>query len=307
MNDNQLTNAWNLITHRLVEWYQVFFINLPNVIMAVVVMIAFWLLAKLVRNLAQRLVGRFLTNSTLERLFVSLIYTSIILLGTFVALGILNLDKTVTTLLAGAGIVGLALGFAFQDIAENFIAGIIMALRRPLRIGDLVETNEQLGIVESIHLRTSELRSLQGQEIVIPNKQIFQNTLLNYSRHGHRRIDLEVGISYGDDLASVRRVTLEAVRSVKGVLTDHPIDLYFTEFGNSSINFQVRFWIEFARQTDFLGARSEAIMRIKSAFDRNGITIPFPIRTLDFGIKGGERLAEVLDRYPLMRGGRDGA
>jgi len=112
-------------------------------------------------------------------------------------LSILKLNTAVTSILAGAGIIGLALAFAFQDIAANFISGIFISFRRPLRVGDIVKVKDYMGKVEEINLRDTILRTFQGQTVIIPNKEVFQNPIENFSRLGKRRIDLWIGVSYG--------------------------------------------------------------------------------------------------------------
>jgi Small-conductance mechanosensitive channel len=208
----------------------------------------------------------------------------------------------VTSLLAGAGIVGLALGFAFQDIAANFMAGIYLSVRRPFRRGHIVETQDYFGTVHEVNLRWTEIYSQQGQLVLIPNKHVFENPIMNYSALGRRRVDLKVGVSYGEDLARVKEVAVQAIEGVSTRLPERPVDLYFEEFGESSIDLVVRFWVNFSKQPDYLEARSEAIQRLKTAFDQAGIVIPYPVRTLDFGVKGGERLTEVLEEVGVGAG-----
>ena len=288
-----INNASELILGKLEEWIRTAIIMLPNIVTAIIIVIVGYLLAKLARNLINRAMKRVTQHNALLSLITTTVYTAIILVFCFLALGVLNLDRTVTTLLAGAGIIGLALGFAFQDIMANFMSGVIMAIRKPFKEGDLIQSQDNKGIVVRLNLRATILRSLQGQMLIVPNKDVFENTITNYNTLGRRRIDLECGVSYGDDLEKVRKLTLEAVKSIKTVLQDQDISLYFTEFGDSSINFVVRFWVTFKKQPDYLTAKSEAIMAIKKTYDENDIMIPFPIRTLDFGIKGGEKLHEV--------------
>ncbi|MFW5955204.1 MAG: mechanosensitive ion channel family protein, partial [Rhodothermales bacterium] len=288
-----VTDAFSELLVKLQSWLQAIILMLPEFVSAVVVVIIGALLARFVRRAIYGVLRRVSTYDTVNHLLATIAYGVVLAITVFVALGILGLDRAVTSLLAGAGIIGLALGFAFQDLASNFIAGILLSVRRPFLEGDLIETNDFLGTVMEINLRSTKLRTLQGQIAIIPNAEVFTNPLKNFST-GERRIDLACGVSYGDDLAHVRSVVLSAVRSLEGIRTDGPIDLFFEEFGDSSINFTVRFWIDFARQPDFLRARSEAVIAIKKAFDQEGITIPFPIRTLDFGIVGGTRLDEVM-------------
>ena len=190
----------------------------------------------------------------------------------------------------------MALGFAFQDIASNFIAGITLAFQKQFNVGDLVEVNDIFGTVMRIDLRTTTVRTLNGQMVSIPNKDVFLNAVTDYSQLGRRRIELVVGVSYGEDLEKVKDVSLKAIKDLKISLDKEPIDLYFEEFSDSSINFVLRFWTEFKKQPDYLEARSQAIIAIKQAFDREGIVIPFPITTLDFNAKGGKELKAQLKK-----------
>ncbi len=290
MNANE---GVELIKGKVLAWSKELVAMLPNILVAVLIVVAGWLLARVVRNVTQRVMRRMTDSNTLNELVSSLLYIIVVLIGAFAALSVLQLDKTVTTLLAGAGIVGLALGFAFQDIASNFIAGVIMAVQRPLRRGELVETAGEEGTVERIFLRTTELRNLQGLQVIIPNKDIFQSVLINYSRNGTRRVDLPVGVSYAEDLEKVRTVGIAAVEAVPDVLVENGVDLFYQGFGESSIDLELRFWIISNSNRHYQLVRSNAIMAVKSAFDREGISIPFPIRTLDFGIKGGEKLGAL--------------
>lgn len=288
-----IRNASDLILGKLEDWIMGLIEMLPNLALAALIVFIGFLIARVARKVIGSGMRKITRHDSLQTLVTTTAYITIILVACFMALGVLNLDKTVTSLLAGAGIIGLALGFAFQDIMANFMSGVMLAIRRPFFEGDLIESQDKKGIVYKLNLRATILRSLQGQFHIIPNKEVFENTITNYSTLGKRRIDLECGISYGDDLEKVKRLTLEAVKKVNTVLQEEDISLYFTEFGDSSINFVVRFWVTFKRQPDYLQAKSDAIMAIKQTYDENDIMIPFPIRTLDFGIKGGEKLHEV--------------
>ena len=117
--------------------------------------------------------------------------------------------------------------------------------------------------------------------MLIPNRQVFENPITNFTVRGTRRVDISLGVSYSDDLEKAKRVAVEAVSAVPGRMPDRDVELFYEEIADSSIDFTIRFWIPFAAQKDYLAARSDAIIRIKQAFDANGITIPFPTRTLD--------------------------
>lgn len=293
MNINEM---FQQVAAKVMGWLEGAILLAPNIAGALIALFAAWLLARLARGVVRNLLRRVSNNRQITGLLATLAYVGVLAVGTFIALGILNLDKTVTTLLAGVGVIGLALGFAFQDLAANFMAGVFMALRRPFEIDHIIETNGFIGSVEDISLRSTLLRTFQGQIVMLPNKEVFGNAITNYSLRRKRRVDVSCGVAYGDDLEQVRRVALAAVGGLEPRDPNREVELFFNEFGDSSINFTVRFWIDFAKQTDFLSAQSEAIIALKKAFDEAGITIPFPIRTLEFGVVGGERLAEALPK-----------
>ncbi len=174
---------------------------------------------------------------------------------------------------------------------------MILSIRHPFGIGDIISTNDYYGTVTRLNLRNTILRTVTGQIVYIPNKKVFENPLENFTSTGERRIDLSCGISYGDDLEKARQVATDAVDKIESVMSDRGIEFYFDEFGSSSINFKIRFWVAFATNPDFWSARSEAIIAISKAFDEHDIMIPFPIRTLDFGIGGGEKLNTMIGTH----------
>lgn len=218
----------------------------------------------------------------ISNLFGSLIYAIILGLVILTALRILNLDKALSTALAGAGIIGLALAFAFQDIAANFVSGVVLSIRLPMRIGHLVQVKDTIGTVLQINLRDTVIRTLHGHDVIIPNKMIFENPIINYSLSNKRCIDLDVGVSYDDHLPDVKEITLNALKEIEDRLDEQGALFYYQKFGDSSIDFFVRLWLKETNQAFYLETRSQAIMIIKKAFDQHQLTFPFPTRTLDF-------------------------
>lgn len=289
----ELNEAYKLISDKLILWARGLIKLLPNIALAAIILVLGFYLAKILRNVLRKLMRKVIKNETLDNLFSSLIYLFLLGIVIFTALSVLELDKAVTSILAGAGIIGLALAFAFQDIAANFMSGIFLSLRKPLHIGDIVKINEYMGKVEEINLRDTVIRTYQGQLVIIPNKDVFQNPIENYSLLGKRRVDIKIGVSYGEDLERVKEITINAVKDIEGLTVDDKVTLFYTEFGDSSINFTIRLWIRLSEQINFLEVQSQSIIRIKKAYDANDIMIPFPIRTLDFGIKGGVSLSEM--------------
>lgn len=285
MESIKIEKTYTLLIEKLLGWWEAIVLMLPNVVVAFLVMGLFILLAKFGKRLMDKLSNRFTNREMLNGLISQSVYLVIICVGIFLALEILKLDKAVTSLLAGAGIVGLALSFAFQDTASNFVAGVFLVIRKPLKIGDVIKSNDTMGVVHQMNLRNTVVSSFQGQLIYVPNKNIYQETLINYSSVGNRRVDLEVGVSYSDDLEKVEKIVIEVILSLDFVKEKENVRVYYDKFDSSSINFILMFWVDYLKETDYLMARSEAIKSIKKAFDKNGITIPFPIRTLDFDAK----------------------
>jgi len=290
----QLQKAFNMLTDKLVDLFNQLVLILPNLLLAVLVVLVVAFTMNYVKRYGRKVLSKFSSNQSINNLFANIIAILFFSIGLFFALNILHLEKTVTSLLAGAGVIGLAVGLAFQEPLMNTLSGIMMSFRNFYKIGDLVETNDYFGTISQISMRFTTIRTLDGQIVVIPNKSVIQNPLTNYSISGERRVVLECGVSYGDDLKKVKEISLKAIE--EGVDYDEykSIDFYYTSFGDSSINFRLHIWTRTNEQPSYLETQSQAVIALKQAFDQNDITIPFPIRTLDFGIKGGEKLSTTL-------------
>src|SRR3954470_23239104 len=163
-------NAYRLIIQKLDRWLQALIKLLPNILLAAIILVIGIFIAGFIKKLAAKLIAKISHNTTLNGLFASVVYLFFVGIAIFTALSILQLDKAVTSILAGAGIVGLALAFAFQDISANFISGIFISFRRPLHVGHIVKVKDYMGKVEEINLRDTVLRTFQGQLVIIPNK-----------------------------------------------------------------------------------------------------------------------------------------
>lgn len=298
----QLRQSWNNLLSKLQGWLDTIVTNLPNFILAVLVISLGFYLARHVRKYFQRMAQKMTSNRTVSSVMSKIGVALFVAIFVFIAIGVLNLDTVLASLLAGAGVMGLAVGLALQEPLINVFSGILLSVRKLYNIGDLVETNGYFGTIKNITLRTTLIRTNDGKEVTIPNKLVIQNPMTNYTNTNERRVAVECGVSYGDDLEKVREIALTAIREGCDYEEERGIDFYYTSFGNSSINFMIRFWLHDPLQPTYLSGQSQAIVALKKAFDENDITIPFPIRTLDFGIKGGERLNEMLDFQQLKKG-----
>jgi small conductance mechanosensitive channel len=181
--------------------------------------------------------------------------------------------------LAGLAVIGVAVGLAVQGILENFIAGVILSFRRPFSAGDQIQTGEFEGTVEDIDLRVTRLVDYDGQQILIPNRDVYTNPLVNLTRRGRRRTTLVIGIDYRDDHDEARKVIREALVRVDGVLDAPAPEVLMTELGESSVNFEMRYWTEPQIHT-VRSVQDRVLSATKRAVEDAGMTIPWPIRTL---------------------------
>lgn len=284
------------IKEKLQLWGEAAISSLPNLVLAILIIATSVFLARKLKKYSNRYLNKFHINPTISRFLSQIIFMGILILGIMLSLSALELTKTVSSILAGLGIMGLALGFAFQDTAANFMSGVFITFNQPYKIGDIIQTKDgHEGKVIDVNLRVTKIRTYNGPIVHVPNRMLFQEYFINYTEEGRRRIQLECGISYGEDLERVQRIALEAMQELPSRLKSEDPSIFWTGFGDSSINFILNIWVKFStEEVNFIPARNEAIIALKKAFDNEGITIPFPIRTLDFGIKGGVTMKEEL-------------
>ena len=294
LNIPSISEAEKLIEEKLGGWFDIVISHIPNFIVAVIIAIVFSILARFLGSMMRNLLRRSLDSQQIADLMASIFKMMVLCVGLFVALDFMGLKGTVTSLLAGAGIVGLAIGFAFQDMTENLIAGIAMGIRKPFRTADVIKTDDVFGTVRSINLRNTLVENFYGQLILVPNKILFRNVLRNYSTLGVRRIEVPVGISYGDDPEKAAEVIVKKINEFDFVIKQDETAVYAEGFGDSSVNLLVWFWIKYPGEADFMTVRHKAVVAVKQALTDADISIPFPIRTLDFGIKGGEKLDAMI-------------
>tara|TARA_Y100000033_G_scaffold29886_1_gene28452 strand:+ start:176 stop:1162 length:987 start_codon:yes stop_codon:yes gene_type:complete len=292
----KIDEVYKLLSEKLESWVEGGITLLPNIVVAFFIAIAFGIIAKVIGNVAGKIMRRTFESRQIASLLTSIIKSIVLIAGIFIALDFVGLKGTVTSLLAGAGIVGLAIGFAFQDMTENFIAGVAMGIRKPFEIGDVIEAEGVFGNVKEINLRNTLVETFYGQLEVIPNKILFRNILTNYSYLGYRRIEIPVGISYADDIEEAAKVITDAMNEKDYVIKKEETAVYAESFGDSSINLLLWFWIRYPGEPGFMVVRHDAISTVKTVLEENDILIPFPIRTLDFNAKGGDKLNSMLKK-----------
>lgn len=209
-------------------------------------------------------------------------FLSVVLIGVGLIYSLDTLGVRIGPLVGALGIGGIALAFAAQDMLANLISGVMISIRRPIRHGEQISTGEYEGTVEDVNLRTVEIRSYDGNTVLVPNKDVLQNPIVNYTRTPYRRTELVVGVAYDTDLEQARQVLLNAFETVDEVRKHPPPEAWVFEFGESSINIALRYWHP-ADIASVWRVRSGVAVSAKRALDEAGMTIPFPQRTLWFG------------------------
>ena len=236
--------------------------------------------AVVVSRIAKFVVRRALrrrVDTALAELIARLLGYVVVVIGLVYSLE--SLGVAVGPVLGALGIVGIALAFAFQDILENFVAGILLQLKRPFNYGDQVSINDHEGTVEGIDSRLVTIRTPDGETVMIPSATVIKADINNYTQFGRRRTTVPVGVAYGTDLDLAQRVLAQAVRDADGVMDQPDAEVLFEAFGASSIDFVVRFWHDPGIASEWQ-TRSNVGMSIERALAAADITIPFPQRTL---------------------------
>lgn len=273
-----------LILRKLENWLEALVENLPNIAIALLVIIVSYFVSRLVYRLVVKLTKNKISQQSVVNLLARSFSVVVVLLGLFLALGALNLGKTLTGLLSAAGVSGLVIGLALQGTLSNTFSGVVLSLRKNIQLGNWVETNGYAGEVTDINLNYFVLKEADNNFVIIPNKTIIENPLKNFSLTTRMRVRFECGVGYETDLEKARSLTINTINKIFDQSQfDKEVEFYYTEFGSSSINFMCRFWIEGENGLAKLRAKSSAIIEIQKAFSKEGINIPFPIRTLKFG------------------------
>lgn len=277
-----INDSFRGIWNKLAEWLDALILNLPNFILAVLVFAAFVLIAKYAAKLIDKLLRAKGSQDSIRQITAKVIKVVVILIGFFVALGLLNLDKVLTTVLASAGVVGLAIGLALQGTLNNTFSGVFLSFLPELQIGDWIDTNGYSGEVMEVSLRNIIIKEADNNFVVIPNSKIIEQPFKNFSRTTRSRVMLDCGVAYSSDLEMVESLTKDAIGKLFPPRGNEEVEFMYQKFGDSSINFVVRFWTDVSNIRDVLMAKNKAIITLKKAFDKNDVNIPFPIRTIDF-------------------------
>jgi len=253
--------------------------SLPALLLAIVVVLALPQLVRPVRRLTRILVERLTSNFSLQLLAMQVATVAVWALGILLACILIFPDLGLGDLIALLGLSSVAIGFAFQDIFKNFLAGILLLVDQPFQLGDQVIVGDYEGTVEGIDVRSTRIRNYQGEQIVVPNSIVFTSPIEVLTESAKRRTDLGIGLDYNTPLAKARHILTAATRKVDGVLADPAVEVDIAEFGDSSINFVVRYWTR-PQKVVVRRTQTQVVIALKAACDEAGFSIPYPIRSV---------------------------
>jgi len=272
-----------IVIDKLESWWISFVKNLPNIGVALIVLIISYFFSRLIYKTMLKIIDGRVTQKAVAKLIARVVAVLVVLTGLFLALSVLNLGESISGLLTGAGISGIVIGLALQGTLSNTISGVVLSFRKNVRIGNWVETTGYSGEIIDIALNYLILKEADNNIVVIPNKTILENPIKNFSLTTRMRVMITCGVGYESDLEAVENITKKVITdSFEQIKSAENVEFYYTEFGGSSINFLCRFWIDAESALEQLKAKSKAIIKIRQAFAKENINIPFPIRTLQF-------------------------
>ncbi|MGB5666379.1 MAG: mechanosensitive ion channel family protein [Maribacter sp.] len=253
---------------------------IPNVIAGLLVLILFIILGNIFYSfMGQRIQNRW-KDSIVSKFLAEASKWGFYTFGVIIALNIIGFGGIASSLIAGAGISAIIFGFAFKDIGENFLSGIILALKRPFEIGDIIEIDGYKGNVKGLDLRTTHLRNVEGKDIYIPNSLIIKNTLINYTKDGNLRINFMIGVAPESDIDLTRNLIIDYLKGNKQILKTPIPNVVVTELGEFTTDLQVLFWVDILVNKklpdSYLGhnIRSKVITDVKQILDKNNIEMP---------------------------------
>ena len=278
---DQTVNTLATLQDQLVDMGEGFVRALPNMAIALVIILITWIVARIAVRGVSRAIGKTDMRPSLQNLIDTVVKLGIWIIGLMIALIVVMPGMTPASLIAGLGIGAVAIGFAFQDIFENFLAGVLIMLREKMRIGDIIECEGITGKVEHITLRETHVRKLSGELTIVPNSILFKNPVEILTDHDIRRHELVCGVSYDTDLDQAAQVIEKSVRAVDGIQLDKGLDIFAVEFNSSSVDFKVR-WFAKSTPRGMWESQDKVIRAIKRGLDDAGIEITFPYITHTF-------------------------
>lgn len=254
---------------------------LPGLLIALIIVLGTRYAAEIAKNVAAKIAKKTIRSQSLQFLFTKTSYVTAWVVGVLIACVIAFPGLRLGDIIATLGLGSVAIGFAFQDIFKNFLAGIILLIEEPFRIGDQIVIEQYEGTVERIDIRNTKIRTYTGERILIPNSTVFTSAVIVRTAFSCRRTDLAIGVDYNTPLQKAVQILQQTIKSVEGVIDNPTPEIDLVNFGDSSIDFVVRYWTA-PQKREVRHVQTKAILAIKKALDEANINIPYPIRTLYF-------------------------
>ena len=255
--------------------------RIPYFVASIVVILIFWFLSIVFKKVVYKILGSRRRHQNLVKVFQRVGGALIIFIGIMIAMVITVPGFTPAKLIGALGIGSVAIGFAFKDIFQNLLSGILLLISEPFRIGDQIVSGEYEGTVEDIKIRATTIKTYDGRQVVIPNSDLYTSALTVNTAYKQRRLQLAVGIGYEDDIEAAKAEILQALDRSASVSKKAEPSVIATGFGGSSIDLMVRWFIEDGTQANKVASIHQVFVEIKNALDSAGVNIPFPIRTID--------------------------
>lgn len=245
----------------------------PNFVLFFVILIFGRIAAKTIKRTSVKLMKKGDTDASIQSFVASLVYVASMVFVVIAALNVLGIPTA--SFVAVVGAAGLAIGLAFQGALSNFAAGFLIIVFKPYKVGDFIKGGSELGSVKEIQLFTTTLTTPDNKTIIVPNSQMTESSITNYSTEEKRRVDLVIGVGYDDDLDKVKDILSEILKNCDLVLKEPEPTIGIIELADSSVNFTVRSWVE---KANYWNVHFYLHETIKKEFDKNNISIPFPQR-----------------------------
>lgn len=249
---------------------------MPKLALGVLLILVFWYLSSLFKRWSGKWLRVRMDDPLLAVFLSRLVKATFITIGLLAFLQVVGLGNAAGSLLAGAGISAFVIGFAFKDIGENFLAGILMAFKRPFRIGDVIESGDIKGEIIGLSLRDTQVKTFDGKDVYIPNGLILKNPIINYTIDGFLRQEFDVGLDYGSDISQAIKVILGALAKVPGILQrEKAPSVLISELGSSSLNLKAYYWLDtFDHNVSGLEVKNQAVEHTLLALDAAGFNLP---------------------------------
>jgi small-conductance mechanosensitive channel len=226
-----------------------------------------------VRKIAKKKIS----NKEMLQLIFVLTRWTVVIIGTILALS--QVDFDVTGFIAGLGVAGFTIGFALQDIAKNFISGLLLLYRQPFALGDAVTLGDFTGTVKEINVRDTVIETFSGERVILPNQTVFENPILNYTQTTKRRQSLSIGLGYEEDVENAIGIFKDVIKSVPGVEANPEPTVRAEGLGDSTLTLLALYWID-QSTNDYFGVHSDVITAVKEASEEHNINLPYPIQTV---------------------------